>query len=386
MEIAIIIIKICIILFFSFYFLANFQPYYEGSDAFVYGLTAIGISQGSYEITNPLLEETGRFEFVPRSWVITDSNTTIPAFNVGLPIIGSIFYSIFGYYGLFYLVPISSIALLIFSERIATRLFGSIAGLTSLLLISSNLFIVRTGTDLLTGNISVLFLLIGFFYLIKFFKKPRDSYALIISTSLIISTLIRINGLVFFPIEFILIICFFIIKHRNLEKTNQKSRLFSNYKINKKSLRLFMILLLPWIGFLIFWFSYNDYYFGDPMTNYLDVKIEMDPSIYYNTNSQSLLVPNSQTIENIKTFSQYLLPYPFSGARSLEVNYENIFGSGWLGIPPIIFLSGVLILSFFKKIKCTEIFLILVFVCGTIWFYSAVGGEIDPNRGGQVDI
>ena len=107
----------------------------------------------------------------------------------------------------------------------------------------------------------------------------------------------------------------------------------------------------------------------------------MGPSLYYNLNYSSLIIPNEKTIENINIFSQYFLPYPISGARSIENNYENVFGSNWLGFIPLIFLSFILILSIFKKIDRSKILLILIFAAGTLWFYSVIGGDIDPDRG-----
>lgn len=372
-ELCIIIIKIIVIAFFSVYFISNMDPYFLGQDSFLYGLGAIGIVEGTFEKTNPFLEETGRYEFIPRQWVITENNSVIPSTSVGLMAIGSIFYSLFGYYGLFYLVPISSIFLLILSERITTKFFGSIAGLTALLLISSNLFFVRTGTDLLTGNISTVFLLIGFFYLINFLKTPKLSFAIIISTVFAISTLIRISNLIFFPVEFILIFAFFIYKSR-------KKKLFK-IKITKNSIIIFSLLLLPWIVFFTFQFSYNDYYFGDPLTKYVDVRIKIDPNISHNLDSSSLLSLDDSKIEKAGILSQYLLPNPLSGARTIEKSYENIFGSNWLGIVPIVFLAGTIIFAFIKKIKRTELFVALAFSGAIILFYSSVVGHIDPDRG-----
>lgn len=375
-EITIIFIKISIIAFFSFYFLSNFQPYYEGADSYVNALTSIKITQGSYEITNPLLQQTGLHEFVPRQWVITESNTAVPAFNVGLPVIGSIFYSLFGYYGLFYLIPLCSISLLIISERISTKLFGSLGGLITLILVSSNLFIIRTGTDFLSENISTIFILIAFFYILKLLQNYKNSYMLLISTTLAISTFLRIGNIVFFPLEIIILIVFIIIKNYNTISNNHTS--FSTIKLHKNLIRSFYF-LIPWIIFLTFWFSYNDTFFGDSTKSYLEVKKEMDPSLYYNVDSFSF-TPTSENLENLKIFTQYLLPYPLSGARTLETNYESILGTEWLGIISMILLCGILLYSFLTKSKRTEIFLILIIIAGIVWFYSIVSGDIDPNR------
>ena len=106
--------KIALIVFSSLYLIGNFDPFYEGVDSLLYGLTAIELSTNdSYQISNLLLENSGKWEFIPHQWVKTIHNTAIPRSNPGLPFLATLSYSIGGDYGLFYLGPIFTIALLI---------------------------------------------------------------------------------------------------------------------------------------------------------------------------------------------------------------------------------------------------------------------------------
>ena len=71
-------VKILILIFVSISLIANFYPYYEGWDSFVYGISAISLAQGTFGITNELLIDTGNTEFVPTHWVKTVHNNAVP--------------------------------------------------------------------------------------------------------------------------------------------------------------------------------------------------------------------------------------------------------------------------------------------------------------------
>ena len=72
------ICKIAVIAYVSFYLLTNFIPYYEGADAYIFAIAALNLSEGSYSITNELLQATGQWEFVPLHWSKTVFNTSVP--------------------------------------------------------------------------------------------------------------------------------------------------------------------------------------------------------------------------------------------------------------------------------------------------------------------
>ena len=58
--------KILIIFFVAFYLLTNFNPYYEGNDAYSYAITAKLLADGSLFYSNSLSETTGQIEFIPQ--------------------------------------------------------------------------------------------------------------------------------------------------------------------------------------------------------------------------------------------------------------------------------------------------------------------------------
>jgi len=316
-----IISKISIITFISIILLGSFIPYYDSSDGYSYGLSAIAFSQGTFTITNELLKDTGEWEFVPVSWLKTIDNEAINAQMVGILVIGSIFYSIGGIYGLFYLGPIFTILLLISSERIATNLFGKYVGLLVLIFLATNNFIFRFGTSLITDIVFTFFLTIGSFYLIKFLQVKKERYLLFTSTFLVISTFIRINGGIFLPAEFIIIGSYFILRELKQIKiihTEQSmsfflKTLFLNF-FRKIVFRKIFFMTLPWILFLIFWFSFNAYYTGDPVTSYFD-HYPYAPDWWDKPSTPFLLDIDSQRFDTFKGYSKHLLPFPLSSSN-----------------------------------------------------------------------
>jgi len=75
------IIKIAILLIVSISLMANFYPYWLGSDSYVYGVTAINFVNGSYEYENEFLKETGNLDLVPYYWAITIDNSLLSIFR-----------------------------------------------------------------------------------------------------------------------------------------------------------------------------------------------------------------------------------------------------------------------------------------------------------------
>src|SRR3989337_2628875 len=121
-SIIFIVTKITIIGFVSIWFIGNFDPFYNGSDSKLYGVSAIDLANGNFGFTNELLQQTGKWEFIPGQYVKTVYNTAIPIGSFGIYGLSSIAYYFAGLNGLFYLGPIIAIIFLISSERIATNL------------------------------------------------------------------------------------------------------------------------------------------------------------------------------------------------------------------------------------------------------------------------
>jgi hypothetical protein len=205
------ITKIAILIFVGIFVIGNFNPYYEGADSYSYALTAKQLSQGNLFYSNDFLEH-GEPEFIPHDVMITkDGKHTLPAGYAGFFGITTISYLLAGNYGLFYLGPILGIIFLIVCERVSTNLFGKYVGLLTLLFLSTNHLFYRTSLNLQTESIFSIFFVIGCYFLVKFFQTNNNKYILGCSTFLVISTLMRINGIMYFPIELGLLLGFFII-------------------------------------------------------------------------------------------------------------------------------------------------------------------------------
>ena len=177
------IIKIILIIFTSVYLIGNFTPFYIGFDSNVYGAIGVQLANGSIEYTDPfgLLKETGKWEYVPHPLVKTVQNTAVPVGGLGIYSLSAISYFIGGYFGLFYLGPIFTIIFLIVAERVSTKLFGSFVGLATLVFLSTDVAVLNFGTKLLTDIIFSVFILLGFYFLLKFLQEKKSLFILISS-------------------------------------------------------------------------------------------------------------------------------------------------------------------------------------------------------------
>jgi len=368
------IIKIAILIFVSISLLGNFSPFYFGADSLVYGLSAINIANGSWEISNELLQETGLWEFVPNQWIKTEHNTATPIGSWGIYGISAAFYFIGGYAGLFYLGPIFTILLLIFSERIATKLFGSFVGFVSLVTISSSTIIFRFGLQLLTDIIFTLFFILGCFYLVKFLRKKKEKFVFLSSVFFVICALFRMTGIIFMPIEIFLVVGFF--AFQNLRHT--KSELNSNNTLiikqtfskiaTKKFLKITAYLLTPWIVFFLFLFSYNLYTYGDMLTDYY----AQIPG-FERDSPETFLRFDSERFAWSKFYLAPLLPGQSQSVFQSHTSTENhdSLGINWQSALSLFILVSALGIALYRKEKRTEIFVFLSFIFVLMLFYSS---------------
>ncbi len=360
-------VKILILIFVSISLIANFYPYYEGWDSFVYGISAISLAQGTFGITNELLIDTGNTEFVPTHWVKTVHNNAVPIASPGILALSAFFYLIGGYYGLFYLGPIFSIILLIFSERIATKLFGSFVGLFTLVLLSTDFIFLSTGVQLLTDNIFSLFFILGCFFLIKFFQKEQYKLIFLCSVFFVTAAFFRFNGIIFFPLEILIVVGYLGIKFIHNSKIFKNPKNIHQNKTlllkNKKSLlKIATFMLIPWIVFFIFWFSFNDFYFGDPLTTYYPKS--SDISTIFNI--------DSNRFESVKFYSSELIPDTANSLFFIINPTENLISNkDLLSIFALIILGAAFLISLVIKNKRIEVFVFLIFLGGTLTFFSS---------------
>jgi len=370
--------KISIIVFVSVYLLGNFVPFYEGRDAYLYGILSVNFSQGIFEISNELLENTGKSQFIGSNWLKTVHETAIPSSGQGFSSIGALFFVVGGYYGLFYLTPILTILLFIFSERIATKLFGKYCGLLTLLFLTTNHLIFRNSINLQTESFFALLFILGCYFLITFFHSSQTSRLVIASIFFVAASFIRIPGIVFLPAELVSIVGFFVIQTIWKKKDLSQPFNLSFSLLNKKLVKISLAIAVPWVLFLIFWFTYYDYYFDEPFTNYRQItatanKFAYNPETYGDSKISSLFTIDVKSFENVKGFSKYLLPYQFPATyNQLDNNFDSVLGKNWLGLAGILILFSSLIISLYFKIKRVEILIFLILIVSLVWFYSAV--------------
>ena len=366
------ITKIFIIIICAFYLLGNFSPFFEGQDSYLYGIQSVFLSNGIYEIPNPLLKETGRLEFTGGNWNPTIHGTMIPIGNIGTPILGTVAYLLGGYYGLFYLGPILGITLLILYERITTKLFGKYIGLLSLLFLATCHIFFRSALLLNTDAIFTLFFFPGIYYLIIFLHNGNEKHIFLASIFFVLANLIKIPGLVLFPLEVISVLSLFFIRKYFYNKSFIK---LTQIKISKKNIsKIILFSLIPWIIFFSFWFSYNDYFYGDFTNTYHSVhKGEERATSKLLVNALTI---NNNDFEQFKDYAKYLLPYQFPAIfNTLENNFEDTLGQNWIGLSIPALLAFLLYTSFKQKSYRIEFLIFTFFIFGILWFHSGFKTE-----------
>jgi len=390
-DLALNIGKISIILLVGVFLIGNIIPFYMASDAYLYGIAAVNLSQGVYSVTNELLEKTGRIEFTGgENWIKTIHNTTVPFSGAGLSVIAAFFYLIAGYPGIFLTTPIFAILLMIFIDRIATNLFGKYVGLVALLFLASSNLLFRNSISLQTESVFSVFLVLGAFFLIKAFKCRKNYQFFLASLFFVFSAFIRINGIIFLPVEIFVIAGYFILTTVRQEKLVNFSNQITTSKLKINVVNLFskprfktvILILIPLIIFIIFYLSYHAYFFGEAFTNYGIVSTESSINKTYEIEPYSLLKFEKQDFENLKEYSKYLLPYQFPAVfnRSSE-NFENVLGNEWLGIVFLLVLLFILSFSFFKKKKRMELLTFSALILANLWFFSSITTEYRASFG-----
>ena len=370
------VIKIAIIVFIALFLLGNFFPYYWGADSLVYGISAINLANGSWEITNELLQETGKYEFVPNQWVRTVQNTTaIPYSSVGIYGVSAFSYIVGGYSGLFYIGPIFTILLLIFSDRIATNLFGRYVGLITLVIVSTSAIVFRIGPKLATDNMFAVFFILGCFYLIKFLQERKVGLIFLSSVFLATSAFFRISGIIFLPLELFLVVGYFAFqnfKHSKKELNLKNSTLIMKQifvKIKGKTfVKTTFLILIPWLGFFLFLFSYNSYYLGDPFTDHF-----AEVPGYEHESIVSVFEFDSERLAWVKFYLAPLLPGQPNSLVQFTTSTEGHDSSGilWQSTISLFILITALGISLYRKNKRKEVIVFITFVIGLLFFYSS---------------
>lgn len=384
--------KILIISIIGLFLIGFFFPFYEyPNDSRGYGVHSIRLANGEYAFTNDLLESTGKWEFIPGSQIKTEYNSSIPDSMPGIASIGAISYLVGGYFGLFYLGPIVMIGILITSERIATKCFGKYVGLLTLIFLVTNEYVFLVGRGLLTSNFFMLFFLLGIFFFIKYFQVKNNKHLLLASIFFTLPTFFRLNGIMLVPVELIILAGYFIIQTVRERKNNKNHTKFTFKNIiNKKTIKILGIATSPYIIFLIFFASFNSFYFDDPT-----ISIYNRPDIP--TKDQSVTELRNLfkvDLDRIEHYFNHFMPYPLNRINGLVNDYDltseqvndpfggkilqivsdesKKIGGFHLGIISfIILLIGVIVSIYYKKVD-KEIIIFSAFIISVIIFYSTL--------------
>ena len=383
----VVLTKILVISLVAIYLLGNFNPYFEGSDSYSYAMTAKDFSQGKFFYTNEFLF-SGEEEFFPHDKLkINDGKHAIWAGPIGFFGLITTSYVLAGNYGLFYFGPIFGIIFLIVAERISSNLFGKYVGLLTLLFLSTNHLFFRSALNLQTESVYTICILTACYFLIKFFKSNNNSFLIGTSILFVFASLLRTSGVMYFPIELTLIIGFFItIKFKSRIKFQIKSNSIIEKKFSsitkKRFLKILFLILIPWILFFAFYFSYHAYFFDDPLTNRVVLRHGEENT---DVKLSSLFVINEKNYENIKEYSKYVLPYQFprivDTSSELFSNLDNLFGKNWIGLLGLFSLLFFFIFSIWKGNNRLSMIIFSSMILITIFFFSSITSESRSLRG-----
>jgi hypothetical protein len=365
------ITKIVIIVFISFSVLGHFIPFFEGSNSYHYGIASILLVEEGITKSNSFLEKYETDEFLVENWLRTDQNEMVPMSGNGLIALGGIAYLIGGYFSLYYLSPIFFIILLVVSERIATNLFGKYAGLITLILLSTSNLLFRNSIQFHTESLFCLLFVLGAYFLIKFGRTNQSYLILLASAFFAFSSIVRLSGIILFPIEFFILTIFIINNYLKTKKIKNEENM---QNINKKIIAL-PLAIIPWVVFFLIFAYGNIATTGEPFVVY--GTLNEGHSKVFESSPSSLITFEQIDFENIKQYSKYLLPYIFAGAfNNIDNNFENILGEHWIGLVPLIILSLIFISSYKLKKKKLELFVMILLIFGIVWVYSSITSEL----------
>ena len=212
-------------------------------------------------------------------------------------------------------------------------------------------------------------------------REQKDYQILLASIFFAGSSFFRLNGIIAFPIEIGIIIGFFVIKRIwRKKKISQRENQSGLFQLQiKKIIKTSILISIPWIVFIMVYLGYFAYYTGDPFTTYLSYEGQ---ERWYDTSPSSILNFEGKDFENIKQFSQYLLPYQFPAVYDrIDENYESVLGGNWLGMISLVILSGICFLSLYTKNQRVIIFTFLILIVSTVWLLSTITLEERASYG-----
>jgi len=271
---------------------------------------------------------------------------------------------------------------------VATKLLGSFVGLLTLVFVASSDVIYSSGINLMPDSIFSVFFILGCFYLIKFFHEQREGLILLSTIFFVTATFVRFVGMTIFPTEIFLILGYFIVQRFRATKnefisTNKSSK--SNLTLiikhtfsqinRKKVLKISTIILVPWLIYFSFWFSYNSYFYGDPFTNYYEqitpLFTAQHPDLF-----SSLYTFDSKRFESMKFYLEVIIPEELNSYfKIISTNVNEFLGDKWWSIFPFFVIVSSITIAIYSKTNRIEIIIFGLFITIFILFYSSEFGR-----------
>jgi len=228
---------------------------------------------------------------------------------------------------------------------------------------------------------------------------------------------------VFFLVEIFIILSFIIyniyLKKKYNTNTDHKIQNTNLKSISlNKSFKIIFSIMVPWSIFFLFLFSYNDYYFGNPLTvkeivsqtsdfelleeieiEYGKLGIPINPNqpastIITEAREQGLIISKKRSIlifepENIMGYFRAVLPFPLSHDIEPIDRNEDFLGKYWIGFLTPVLLSSIFLISYKKNIKRKEITVFTIFLLSIILLYAALPyaeGQLERNSSQRYSI
>jgi len=179
----------------------------------------------------------------------------------------------------------------------------------------------------------------------------------------------------FLPLEIFLVIGFFSLDYLEKRKSNVKNHfneiiksIFSKQSLKlKRLLKISGYLLIPWLIFFIFYFSFNAYYFGDPLPSIIEGRGTSEDSLI-----SSFFKFDSDRLDSIRTYSSEFFPESsIKFFEELSFIPRESMNEYWMSIISLSLLGLTLLISLFFKIKRVEIIVISSFIVSFLLFYSS---------------
>ena len=138
------------------------------------------------------------------------------------------------------------------------------------------------------------------------------------------------------------------LKESNLKNTTNTSHTISVLSFKKISIICFLM-IIPWIVVFSFYFSFNDYYFGDPLaTHYTRSNTPENPL-------SSMLKFDSNRIDSIIFYSSSFVPdYRFIDLIDISSEDETSINN-WISFLSFLILGLAFVYAFYFKEKRKEI-------------------------------